>query len=234
MIGELEQRLVALGAALELPPAPDVVPAVLARLPERGRRRHPARRPLAVALAAAVLLAGGAMAVSPTRHAILRILGLRGVRIERVPRLPPVPTTNRLGLGQRIPLARARDAAGFTAPLPPGSPTAYLAHDVPGGRISLLIGRLLIVELRGSATPFIFKVIGPGTSVKTVRVNGGPGVYLSGAPHEVLFQTQTGEVRTDRVRLAGNVLIWQQGRLTIRIEGTRTLGEARALARSLR
>jgi hypothetical protein len=36
------------------------------------------------------------------------------------------------------------------------------------------------------------------------------------------------------VRLAGNVLIWQQGRLTIRIEGTRTLGEARALARSLR
>ena len=63
---------------------------------------------------------------------------------------------------------------------------------------------------------------------------GGPGVYLSGAPHEVLFETATGQVRTDRVRLAGNVLVWQQGQLTIRIEGTRTLAQALALARSLR
>jgi hypothetical protein len=234
MIGKLEQRLVALGTTLELPPAPDVVPAVLARLPARARRRRPARRTLAVALAAALLLAGGAMAVPPTRHAILRILGLRGVRIERVPRLPPVPASNRLGLGQRIPLGRARHAASFYALLPPGSPTAYLAHDVPGGRVSIVIGRMLIIEFRGTATPFIFKVLGPGTSIKTVRVNGGPGVYLSGAPHEVLFQTRTGRVRTDRVRLAGNVLIWQQGPLTIRIEGTRTLEQARALALSLR
>jgi hypothetical protein len=50
----------------------------------------------------------------------------------------------------------------------------------------------------------------------------------------VLFQTQTGQVRTDRVRLAGNVLLWQQGPLTIRIEATRTLRQARALAQSLR
>jgi hypothetical protein len=234
MTGDLEQRLVALGAALELPPAPDVAPAVLARLPARPRRRRPARRTLAVALAATLLLAGGAMAVPPTRHAILRILGLRGVRIERVPRLPPLPASTGLGLGQRIPLARARHAAGFTALLPPGSPAAYLGHDVPGGRVSLLIGRVLIIEFRGTATPFIFKTVGPGTTVTPVRVNGDPGVYLSGAPHEVLFQAQTGQVRSDRVRLAGNVLIWQQGPLTIRIEGTRTLGQARALARSLR
>jgi hypothetical protein len=234
MTGDLEQRLVALGATVELPDAPDVVPAVLARLPARPRRRRPARRTLAVALAAMLLLAGGAMAVPPTRHAILRILGLRGVRIERVPQLPPLPASPGLGLGQRIPLARARHAAGFTVLLPSGSPAAYLGHDVPGGRISLLIGRVLIIEFRGITTPFSFKVIGPGTAVKPVRVNGSPGVYLSGAPHEVLFQAQTGQVQTDRVRLAGNVLIWQQGPLTIRIEGTRTLGQARALARSLR
>jgi hypothetical protein len=238
MTGDLEQRLVALGASLELPPAPDLVPAVLGRLPARRRRRRPARRTLAVALAALLLLAGGAMAVPPTRDAILRILGLRGVRIERVRRLPPLPASTRLGLGlglgEPIPLARARHAAGFTALLPSGSPAAYLGHDVPGGRISLLIGRVLILEFRGTTTPFIFKVLGPGTTVKRVPINGSPGVYLSGAPHEVLFQTQTGEVRTDRVRLSGNVLLWQQGPLTIRIEGTRTLRQARALARSLR
>ncbi|MGH2870737.1 MAG: hypothetical protein ACRDNK_24610 [Solirubrobacteraceae bacterium] len=235
MTGDLEQRLVALGAILERPQAPDVVPAVLARLPARPQRhRRPARRTLVVALSATLLLAGGAMAVPPTRDAILRILGLRGVRIERIPQLPRLPASAGLGLGQRIALARARHAAGFTALLPPGSPAAYLGHDVPGGRMSLLVGRVLIMEFRGTTTPFIFKVIGPGTRVKRVRVNGGPGVYLSGAPHEVLFQAQTGQIQTDRVRLAGNVLIWQQRRLTIRIEGTRTLGQGLALARSLR
>jgi hypothetical protein len=242
MTGELEPRLVALGAALDVPPAPDVVPAVLARLPARRRRRRPARRTLAVALAGLLLLAGGAMAAPPTRDAILRILGLRGVRIERVPHLPPPPAGRRLpsgpgaglGLGQRIPLARARHAAGFTALLPPGSPIAYLGRDVPGGRISLLAGRVLIIEFRGTVMPFIIKMIGPGTSARRVRVNGGPGIYLSGAPHQVIFQPQTGQIQVDQVRLAGNVLIWQQGQLTIRIEGTRTLAQARALARSLR
>src|SRR5207248_7951651 len=119
MTGELEQRLVALGAVLDVPPAPDVVPAVLERLPERRRwRARPARRTLAVVLAAALMLAGGAMAVPSTRHAILRVLGLRGVTIERVPRLPPLPAGAQLGLGERIPLSRARHAAGFTALLP--------------------------------------------------------------------------------------------------------------------
>jgi len=232
--GDLESRLVALGATLELPPAIDVVPAVLERLPARPRRRRPARRTLAVALAATLLLAGGAMAAPPTRDAILRVLGLRGLTIERVPHLPPLPAGSGLGLGQRIPLASARHAADFVAPLPSGPAAAYLDHDVPGGRISFLIGRRLIIEFRGTAMPFVTKVFGPGTAVEPVRVNGGPGVYLSGAPHEVLFEAHTGLIQTDRVRLAGNVLIWQQGPLTIRIEGTRTLGQARALARSLR
>jgi hypothetical protein len=234
MTGELEQRLVALSATLELPPAPDVVPVVLARLPVRTRRRRRVRRTLAAAFAATLLLAGSAMAIPPTRYAILRIVGLRGVRIERVSRLPPLVSGSWHGLGQRIQLARARHAASFTALLPPRSAAAFLGHDVPGGRISLLIGRLLVIEFRGTPTPFIFKFIGPGTAVKFVRVNGGSGVYLSGAPHEVSYRAKTGQVQTDRVRLAGNVLIWQQGYLTIRIEGTRTLEQARTLARSLR
>ena len=234
MTGDLEQRLLALGASLELPSPPDLVPVVLTRLPARPRRRRPARVTLAVAFAAMLLLAGSAMAVPTTRHEILRILGLRGVRIERVPRRPALPAGGALNLGQRIPLARARHAAGFTALLPPGSPAAYLGRDVPGGRVSLLLGRVLIIEFRGSVTPFIFKIIGPGTRVKPVRINGSPGVYLWRAPHEVFFRAQTGRVRSDRVRLAGNVLIWQQGPLTMRIEGTRTLAQARSLARSLR
>jgi hypothetical protein len=174
------------------------------------------------------------MAVPSTRHAILHALGLRGVSIERVPRLPPLPAGARLGLGERIPLNRARHAAGFTALLPTQPATAYLDRDVAGGRISLVTGPVLIIELRGTSTPFISKLIGPDTHAQPVRVNGGHGIYLSGATHEVIFQESTGAIQTDRIRLAGNVLLWQQGPLTLRIEGTHTLNQALAIARSLR
>lgn len=236
MTDQLEQQLLALASRLEVPPEPDLTAAVLGRLPERPPpRTGRARQTLAVALAAVLVLAGTAMAVPATRNAILRVLGLRGVRIERVHKLPPLPpgAGRRLGLGQRIPFARARHAAHFTALLPPQPMAAYLGRDVPGGRLSLLKGEALIIEFRGTAIPFIFKLIGPGTRIKRLRVNGGPGLYLYGAPHEVLFQGSTGEVHTDQIRLAGNVLIWQQGPLTLRIEGTHTVQQALTLAHSL-
>lgn len=237
MTADLEQRLAMLGASLDVPAAPDLMPSVISRLPaRRPRRGYRSRGALAAALALALVLAGAAMAVPATRDAIMRVLGLRGVRIERVRQLPPLPASagGRLGLGERIPLPRARRAASFMALLPARPTAAYLDRDVPGGRISLLTGRTLIIEYRGTETPFIFKLAAAGTHARLVRVNGGPGVYLSGAPHEVIFAETDGQVRTDRVRLAGNVLLWQQGPVTMRIEGTHTLGQALALARSLR
>ena len=105
-----------------------------------------------------------------------------------------------------------------------------------GQRVAREVQQLSLIhifELRATVTPFFVKFIGPGTRMRRVRVNGGPGAYLSGAPHDVLFQA-SGTVQTDRVRIAGNVLIWQQGPLTLRIEGARTLVAALALARSLR
>jgi hypothetical protein len=235
MIGDLPQRLTALGSALEVPPAPDVVPAVLPRLADRRRRRRRSRRRVfAIAIAAVLLLAGVAMAVPSTRHTILRVLGLRGVRIARVQQLPPVPEGARLGLGTHIPLATARHAASFSALLPPGSPIAFLSHDVPGGRISFLLGHVLIIEFRGRSTPWIGKLIGPQTRARRLRVDGGPGAYLSGAPHEVVSEETTGNVQSARVRLAGNVLLWEHGPLTLRIEGTRSLAQALAIADSLR
>jgi len=239
MSGELEQRLEALGTALDVPPAPDTVPAVLAGLPaRRRRRRRSAWRVLAVAFAAMLLLVGVAMAVPSSRDAILRVIGLRGVSIERVPRLPQIPggarTGERLGLGRPISLARARHAAGFTALLPPRASGAYIGRDVPGGRVTIVTGRVLITEFRGASRPIVFKTIDPGTAIEMTRVNGAQGVYLSGAPHEVLYAQADGQIRTDRIRLAGNVLIWQQQGVIVRIEGTHTLAGALAIAGSLR
>jgi hypothetical protein len=237
MTDNLEQRLAALATALDVPRAPDLVPAVMARLPERrGRRTVLARRSLALALAAVLLLAGAAMAVPSTRHTILRVLGLRGVSIERVPSLPPLPQGRgtALGLGRRIPVSRARDAASFAALLPPHPTAAYVNRDVAGGRVSVLSGRVLITEFRGTTIPVVYKLIGPGTRVARVRIDGGAAIYLYGAPHEVIFMVRGGEIRSERVRLQGSVLIWQQGPVTLLIEGTHSLGGALSVARSLR
>jgi hypothetical protein len=227
----LEQRLTALGDALDVPPAPDVVPAVLAALPARGnaapRRWAPRHRTAAVAGALVLLLTGTAFAVPPARHAILRVLG---VRVERVRRLPPVPRAAGLHLGRRIPVAQARRAAGFTALLPPHVSAAYR----DGGRLWLLSGRALIAEFRGSSIPVFQKFVGPGTHVDDLRLDGRPAVYIHGAPHVLGFTAAGGAFRTDRVRLAGDVLLWQRGPLTIRIEGLPTREAAERLARSLR
>lgn len=230
----LEQRLAALGAALESPPAPDLVPGVLARLePRRAPRVVPRpRRALALAFAILLLAAGAAMAVTPSRHAILDFFGLRGATVERVPRLPPLRGTS-LPLGQRIPVARARDASSFRALIPPGVTAAYLGSAPPGGRITLRVGRQLVVEFVGPHNPYLEKQIGPNTRMQRVRVNGGRGVYLSGAPHQVMILDRNGAFTEDQLHVAGNVLLWQQGRLIVRIEGARSLRSALALARSL-
>jgi hypothetical protein len=189
-----------------------------------------------VAIAAALMLAGTAFAVPASRHAILRVLGLRGVRIERLSVPAPLPRAElaRLALGRRIPLDRARNAASFSALLPPTPTAAYLAEDVPGGRVSLIAGHAVVIEFRASVAPFIVKILPPGTRSRRARVDGDPGVFLVGAPHEVLFEEAGGGIGTVRAGVAGAVLVWQHGPLTLRIEGAGTFARALALARSLR
>lgn len=118
--------------------------------------------------------------------------------------------------------------------LPSATDAAYLDRNIPGGRITLLAGRLLITEFRGRSIPVVFKLIGPRTHSRQISIRGGPAVYLSGAPHELITQESNGTVRTERVRRVGNVLIWQRGPVTVLIEGTHTQGQALGVARSLR
>lgn len=240
-MNELEQQLIDLGSALEIPDAPDLVAAVVDRLPSRPVRRlhrptlRPRRRSVVLGIALAVLLAGTAAAIPPVRHAIERVFGINGAVVERVPALPATSGGTTLHLGRRIAVSDARHAASFMALLPPsGVGAAYVANDVPGGRISLTSGGLLITEFRGTSRPFILKMIAVGTRVIHTEVGGQPAAYLEGAPHEVFFLDSNGKPRTDEVRLAGNVLLWQRGSLTLRVEGARSLAEALAIARSLR
>ena len=72
---------------------------------------RPARRSLALALAALALLAAGAAAVPAVRDAVGDLLGLDGATVERVPRLPASPG----GIDLGRPVTARRPAASSWA-----------------------------------------------------------------------------------------------------------------------
>ena len=65
-------------------------------------------------------------------------------------------------------------------------------------------------------------------------IGGRQGYWVAGDPHTVLYLDPFGEVRENTVRLAGNTLLWQRGRLTLRLEGIGSREQAVAVARSLK
>ncbi len=227
----IERDLRELADWVELPAGRDLAPAVRARL--RGRPGR--KRGLVVALAAALLALAAALAVPPARSAILRFLHLQGVTIEIVDRLPAVAPTRPLDLGRPVPFADAGRVAGFR---PLSSQLLGRPDRVTWDGVQLWFAwghtRLLVSQLRaGGVDRFIKKVLGAGTRIDPVVVDGGRGYFLSGASH-FLYVLPTGPVRDERVRLARDVLLWQHGSLTLRLEGELTLPEAVSIARSFR
>ena len=240
---ELELQLRELGSSLAYPVTPDLASAVRRRLAEPRRlwwRARSRRQALAIALAVLAVSAAAAMAVPSARTAILRFLRIGSVTVERVETLPPArerPLTS--DLGRRVPLAEGARAAGFRMLLPPldgavehvyvrsGVQSALL--DVPGS------GAVLLTEIPGrNQLDWAKKFSSSRTRIEQVSVNGAFGMWLEGAPHVVTFTDRAGRVQQFTTRLAGNVLVWTRGDLTLRLEGKLTKERALELARSIR
>ena len=230
-MAELDAVLTELGRHVEFPPTPNLAPAVRRRLGERRSWR----RPVAVAVALLVVAIGAALAVPAARTAILDWLGLRTVHIVRVEKLPPAPVIGNLDLGRPVTLAEARRRAPWLL-VPSDEPdSVYISTAIPGGKISLLWGtpasvHLLLAEFRGQET-FIEKLIEPSAEVERVDV-GDIGVWLE-QPHVLFFRDRDGRFRQSTARLAGKTLIWQQGDVTLRLEGKLSKAEALRIARSV-
>jgi hypothetical protein len=181
-------------------------------------------RPLAVAVALVLAAVAAAFAVPPSRGAILRFLHLGGVTIERVDQLPAAQERS-LGayLGPVVTRAQAEQALGGPLRLPPvePAPPLHLGQSV----VSLVFvdrgRRVLLSELAGTDGGILKKAISSSTSVVSLPVGGALGFFISGSEHVLLFPGAP-------PRLAGNVLLWQAGGLTLRLEG-RGLTRARAL-----
>ena len=180
------------------------------------------------------------MAVPGTRGAILEFFGVRGVAIEHVETLPTVPKNVDLNLGERVTLERARELAAFDVLLPEtlGEPDeVYFSDSPPGGMVSFVYGsseepRALLTQFVATFEDMFLKKLEQNTSVEHVGVNDEPGVYLSGPPHVFGYVDSSGQYREETMRLVGNVLLWEQRPLTLRLEADLPLMDALEIARS--
>jgi hypothetical protein len=212
---DLELELLDLAPHLDVPPAPSLVGVVLARVARRRRRR----RQLVFAVAIGFAALAVAFAVPGSRAALLRFFHLRGATVSLVDRLPPV--TARRPLGDPIPLG----TTSFRLLLPNGRrPAQVYAGD--GGYWLRYPGLLLFEFESGPGTDIIKKAVTGTTDVEYVDVHGEPGIWIGGS-HAVYLPGGP-------PRASGHALIWQHGRLTLRLEAAVGRDRALAIARSVR
>jgi hypothetical protein len=229
---------------------------VLRPIPRPGFQPALARAAVALVVAIAVF-AGTMVFSPGARHAVAGWLGLRGVKITVTPSpttssptVTPSPMPTSLGsgldLGKRVTLAQVQGLVPFeiTIPAELGPPdevylrTGFVEDQVillyrsrPGLPAAQLTGAgLLFTEFQARVdTEFVEgKILFLGaTSVDPVTVNGDPGYWIEGAPHEIQYFDPDGTSVPDRTRLAGNVLLWQHEDVTFRIEAD--IGKAEAI-----
>ena len=217
-MSELEQRLRVLAGELDWPATPPLVP----RLEQRsGRAQWPWRR-LWPIVALVVVGVAVALSVPAARSAILRVLHLGGVIVEQVGVLPPAQERP-LGsdLGPAVTRQAAAAALGVAVRLPKleGVPTLHLRDGV----VSVLLAAprpVLLSELRADVF-LIKKIAGSATNVRSLTVGKAPALWIAGARNVLALPAAPR-------RLAGNVLIWEMGSVTYRLEG-RALSKTMAL-----
>jgi hypothetical protein len=222
---ELESELRALAAEIEWPQTPVLRPELAAR-GRFARRDRPFVPAVAIALVAAALAA--AFAVPQSRGAILRFLGLGAVHVEFVERLPAAqerPLVSRLG--PTISMAVARDLLRRPPLLPPLMPPPPLHAE--GGIVSLLFlhkGDPVLLSETDSGG-LLKKIALTSTGVRSLHVGSDRAIWITGDRHVVVFPRAA-------PRLAGDVLVWQHGNLTLRLEGANlSLHDALAIAEKI-
>jgi hypothetical protein len=256
---DLEQRLMLLQAEIDWP----VTPALAARVRARIAAPAPAPRPWfqsrwALAAVAVLVVLAALIAYTPSRDAIASWINLHTIftRENQLPTpspLPSGPLGKRLGLGDPTTLAQAQSKvswhivvpASLGRPdevylqLPPDGPpqgeVTLVYKSRPGLKTSGQTGvAVLVTEASGSVdTQFFAKMLGDGTTMEPVTVNGHQGYWISGQPHIFVFLDASGQFRTETMRLATNTLLIDDNGTVIRIEGDLTKAQALEMAASL-
>ncbi len=244
---DLERALDDLGRHLDWPAEPNLLPGLRQRLAAQQEQRSPLLRltpatsfpRLAWAAVALVVVVALVMAVSDsTRSTVADRLGLPGVSIS-TDSTAVVTSGNALEIGEQTTLENAIRQAHGTLVLPPdavlGAPDEVFVLDQDGTvQVTYLyhprsdlpevgdtgVG-LLISQFDGHTNDsFIQKQLGPDTTIEMTVVNDQPSFWLTGQPHVFYYERPNGDIFEETIRLAANVLLWEQDGKTIRIEST--------------
>jgi hypothetical protein len=229
-------------AALDLrwPAAPAATPQVLASIRAAERRPAfgvprlgaPSRRRTVLLIAAALL------ALAAAAGAAKLVFDLGAVSVDRIPGRPTaLPGTAFPGDGFRASISRDEAEAALGSPFP--TPTALGEPDVfwlqeptlegpgtdpwvvaawhPSGDLPAIDGTdwgAVMIRFRGTAQVASKQVATAGTTVDAFDLNGRRALWIVG-PHEIALPI---DGTLERFQVRGNVVLVQDGDLTVRLE----------------
>jgi hypothetical protein len=227
----------------------------------RGSWR-PVRRSLVLALIALLALAVVAGAVGLGLPGLRFIFGgglppptpaptiSPGATPTPTPSLPREPGAS-MGLGEIVQLDRVEELTGIPVRLPAdprlGLPGAVWVDASRNNQVAYVwesdadlpetiergVG-LILMRFDGTTDPgFYEKLIGTGTNIEMVEVDGNDGYWIEGDPH-FFYYVRSGErfVEENR-RWVGDALVWSDGTTTFRIESALGRDETIAIAESI-
>ncbi len=235
------------------PPTPQITAALGRKLSASSRRASPRRRQrLAWATGGLVLLLASLLAVPQVRAAVQEFFQLGAIRILREPATPAagalIPIAGEhpdlislLDLPGETTLAEARSEVPYALPLPTypdglGPPDRVFVQDL-NGPVAILVW---LDPADATRTQLSLHLYGPGTLAEKqpvevifeTQVNGLPALWTSG-PYLLSFRQPDGSQYGLARLVSGNVLIWQQGGVTYRLEGGMSMEQAIRIAESL-
>jgi len=216
------------GLPIDFPPEPDLTGRVRERL-EQPR----SRRPWLVLALAAVAAVGALLAIPQTRAAIFDLFHIGGVEVQRVRTQPQAPN-RQADLGEPIAFDEAQDRIDVPLVAPDAGFATYYDDSVAGGMVNMTWDGYVLSQWHGDQLSFALKQVGPRSRTVSVSVNGVPGLWITGARHEIIYRDETGQVDAKTRRLVGNVLLWDRDGITYRLEGAKTRAQALTAVRNLR
>ncbi|GLX95753.1 hypothetical protein [Herbidospora sp. NBRC 101105] len=227
-----EAELRALGESLHVPPPPEAMAdRVLTALREPApKRRFTTKRLVAVVAAVLVVL----VAATPQgRAAVAGVLRFAGVEIE-IGGAAPVPSGSPAPLPSETSaaLAEARSAVAFPLVVPAvlGEPDQVRVAD--GGQVvSMYWDTIRLDQYDGSLREVWHKELGEPFP-QQLWLGTTSGVWIP-QQHGVEYLPVGGGAPVS-LRLAGPTLIWQHGRVGLRLEGVPDVEEAKRIAASVR
>jgi hypothetical protein len=230
------------------PGAPDIAVRVRARLVAAPRpvarwpwtAWRPVRRSLLLALVALLTLAAIAGAVGLGLPGLRLILGEPpvspppAVAPSRTP--PPGPIGSSLRLGELYALDEVEALTGIPGQLPTdpaiGPPDAVYVERVRDNQVAFVwaasaslpetrepgVGLILMRFDGRMEDQYREKLIGQGTTVERVTVDGNRGFWVSGEAHFFFYVREGGRIIDDGRRWVDDALAWTNGVITYRIE----------------